>query len=223
MAKLWLVRHGQAGAVDGDYDKLSTLGERQAQLLGEYFKQRELHFDVTQSGTLKRQISTLNSVLEHCTSAEQLTKTAALNELPFQQLAQCWAEQQQPRLTAAPLANELSRVLRSTLTDWIGSQLYNEPLSWANYRKDAVDWLENLREQYHSADNLLVISSGGTIGTLMASIVEAPDLSMLHFNLQLRNTGVCEIELGRRRSHLISFNNLPHLDSIEDGGLMTLI
>lgn len=223
MARLWLVRHGQAGAVDGDYDQLSKLGQQQAALLGEYFKQRDLHFDYAQSGTLQRQRQTLEKLLT-CNSTAQLAQpTSALNELPFQDLANCWAAQQTPPLQDLRLADNLSQVLRSTLSTWIEQRLVDPPLTWQDFQRSALDWLEDLRAQHHPSDELLVVSSGGTIGTLMAALVDAPDLAMLRFNLQLRNTAVCEIELRPRRAHLISFNSLPHLELVEGGKLITLI
>lgn len=223
MARLWLVRHGQAGAVDGDYDQLSALGQQQATLLGDYFKQRGLRFDYAQSGTLQRQQQTLDKLL--CANVTTLlaSPTSALNELPFQDLARCWASQQSPPVRDLQLAANLSQVLRSTLGAWIEQELVEPPLNWLDFQAAALDWLEDLRTHHHSSDELLVVSSGGTIGTLMAALVDAPDLAMLRFNLQLRNTAVCEIELRPRRAHLVSFNSLPHLELVDGGKLITLI
>lgn len=223
MARLWLVRHGQAGAVDGDYDKLSSLGEQQAAHLGAYFRKRQLHFDFAQSGTLKRQQQTLEIALAQCSSEPLSKPDAALNELPFQQLAQCWAEQQVPPPIEDPLRGKLSTILKSAVGDWINDELLEPPLSWDSFQSGATEWLEKTRQQHHQAQELLVISSGGTIGTLLAKLVDAPDLSMLRFNLQLRNTAICEIQLGPRRAHLISFNSLPHLDLLEGDNMTTLI
>jgi broad specificity phosphatase PhoE len=40
MSTLILVRHGQASAFEDNYDRLSSLGERQARLLGESWRER---------------------------------------------------------------------------------------------------------------------------------------------------------------------------------------
>jgi len=223
MARLFLVRHGQAGAVDGDYDKLSPTGERQAELLGQYFQQRQLRFGLAQSGTLQRQRQTLDIALSHCSSDQRAAPDPALNELPFQDLARIWAAQQNPPPIKDPLSGKLADILKSAIGDWINNVLIEPPLSWNKFQSDALQWLESTRQQHHSANDMLVVSSGGTIGTIMTALVDAPDLSMLRFNLQLRNTAICEIQLSPRRAHLTSFNSLPHLDLLEGGKLVTLI
>src|SRR5438045_7061937 len=45
MGSLLLVRHGQASAVEATYGRLSTLGEKQARMLGESFRRRGLRVD----------------------------------------------------------------------------------------------------------------------------------------------------------------------------------
>ena len=45
MGILFLVRHAQASFLGEKYDKLSTLGEGQARLLGEYWARRNIVFD----------------------------------------------------------------------------------------------------------------------------------------------------------------------------------
>ena len=56
MSQLILIRHGQAAAFTADSDRLTELGRRQAEALGEYFVGRGLRFDEVHSGTLKRQV-----------------------------------------------------------------------------------------------------------------------------------------------------------------------
>ena len=40
MGNVFMIRHGQASAFEENYDRLSTLGERQARLLGETWARR---------------------------------------------------------------------------------------------------------------------------------------------------------------------------------------
>ena len=64
MGSLYLVRHGQASFAADNYDVLSPLGRRQSVRLGEYFRYKGLHFDAALSGTLTRQIQTLEGICE---------------------------------------------------------------------------------------------------------------------------------------------------------------
>ena len=55
MGTLLLVRHGQASVFADDYDKLSSLGEQQATLLGEHWARRGVTVDLVFHGPRARQ------------------------------------------------------------------------------------------------------------------------------------------------------------------------
>ena len=57
------MRHGQASFGTEEYDRLSELGCRQAEVLGEYFEHRDLHFDAVYTGELRRQRKMLASLV----------------------------------------------------------------------------------------------------------------------------------------------------------------
>ena len=62
MPVLYLVRHGQASFGSDNYDKLSELGVRQAEIVGRALRQREVRTPVLISGTLSRQQDTARAV-----------------------------------------------------------------------------------------------------------------------------------------------------------------
>ena len=64
MGTLFLVRHAQASFLAENYDKLSSLGEAQARLLGEYWAGRGVTFDRTCVGPCVRQKDTAKLVSE---------------------------------------------------------------------------------------------------------------------------------------------------------------
>ena len=61
LSNIYLVRHGQAGTREA-YDSLSSLGQQQAQLLGEYFLAQRIEFTVVYSGSMQRQLQTASAV-----------------------------------------------------------------------------------------------------------------------------------------------------------------
>lgn len=50
MIEIYFIRHGQASFGQPTYDCLSSLGERQAALLGRHFYQTGVRFDAVYSG-----------------------------------------------------------------------------------------------------------------------------------------------------------------------------
>src|SRR5215467_9215028 len=69
MSRLFLVRHGQASFLERNYDKLSTRGEQQSRILGEYWAGLNVRFDRVFSGPRVRQRETARIVGEACKSA----------------------------------------------------------------------------------------------------------------------------------------------------------
>ena len=63
MASLYLIRHGQASFGSDNYDQLSPLGQRQADVSGQFFVDVGLHFAEAVSGDLSRQRETGERVL----------------------------------------------------------------------------------------------------------------------------------------------------------------
>src|SRR5271154_5256039 len=58
MSRLFLVRHAQASFLEHTYDKLSSLGESQSRLLGEFWARHQILFDRACSGPCVRQKDT---------------------------------------------------------------------------------------------------------------------------------------------------------------------
>ena len=58
MIEIYLIRHGQASFGQPAYDHLSTVGERQAELLGRHFLKKGIHFYAVYSGALRRHVQT---------------------------------------------------------------------------------------------------------------------------------------------------------------------
>src|SRR5216683_1437089 len=64
MASLYLVRHGQGSFGTDNYDRLSTLGHRQAELAGTYFAQHVPELEAIYCGSLQRQNETARGILK---------------------------------------------------------------------------------------------------------------------------------------------------------------
>ena len=88
MSVLYLIRHGQASFGSADYDELSTLGRRQARLLGDHFLKAGIRFDACWSGTLRRQRQTADAIGTCCRQAgiemPPPAQTHALNEYDYE-------------------------------------------------------------------------------------------------------------------------------------------
>src|SRR5260370_2618168 len=83
--QLYRIRLGQAGARD-NYDLLSSLGRRQAHLLGEYFRSAGVSFRAAYAGSMRRQRETAEIVLGEMTDAPEIRTDARWNEFNLETL-----------------------------------------------------------------------------------------------------------------------------------------
>ena len=63
MSQIYVIRHGQASFGTDHYDRLSPIGKRQAEILGDHFVRIDAKFQAVYAGSLQRQIDTAKIVL----------------------------------------------------------------------------------------------------------------------------------------------------------------
>jgi broad specificity phosphatase PhoE len=227
MAELFLVRHAQAAFGTDDYDRLTELGHRQAQWLGHYFRERDIRFDRVVSGTLRRHRETLEGVAQAGVLLGQPSLDERLDEYDPERLVQAHLAALQdergepqplPALDPAGPRKEHFRLLRAALTDWTLGKI--DPRVHRSFR----DFQEGAYQAFRDAcrpgreapvERVLVVSSGGPISSIVAHHLGMPAASFVALNLQVRNSGFCEIRFNDRGAYLVSFNNVPHLDTAE--------
>ncbi len=228
MAELYLVRHAQAAFGTDDYDRLTELGHRQSAWLGEYFRDRDLHFDRVVSGTLRRHRETLDGIGSEGVRLAAVALDARLDEYDPERLVRAHLAalhddrgepQPPPALDPQGPRKEHFRLLRDALTAWtLGKVDPSVHRSFRNFQEGAYEAFEQACRPAPgtAADyRALIVSSGGPISSIVAHHLGMPASSFVALNLQVRNSGFCEIRFNDRGAHLISFNNVPHLDTKE--------
>ena len=241
MGTLTCVRHGQASFGAANYDQLSPLGAAQAHALGGYWAQRGMRFDAVYAGTLQRHAQTAASLSRglflvpnslgvpepitsdamvfDSTSGLVVQRNAALNEYDSEALMAA-------QLLAAPPSQALPsphtpegykahfRLLRQALQAWITGDLNPSGMpSFANFRAGLAALADDIAKE--PKRQVLVVSSGGPLSTLVMHVLQANPLAMIELNFQMKNTAVTQFHLSHQRLHLSGFNALPHLDKPE--------
>jgi len=229
MAQLFLVRHAQAAFGTEDYDRLTPLGHQQARWLGSYFQERGIHFDRVLSGTLRRHRQTVESIGRSGVSLAELQADPRLNEYDPERLvaahlaATSHARELPPGASAGIAADskgtrkEHFRLLRAALTAWtLGDIDPGSHRSFKTFQEEAYQaFLLACQTDQEAVTRVLVVTSGGPISSILAYLLGMPASSFVALNLQVRNTGFCEMQFNSRGAQLVSFNNVPHLDTID--------
>lgn len=217
MGSIYLVRHGQASFGAADYDQLSALGERQCRRLGEYFAARGRRFDRVITGTLKRHDQSWAGIAAGLGSAapKNVLRLPGLNEYDGDALIHAIHPEPLARPTTPELYRHHFRLLKSALRAWMADTIRPAGMpSFADFAQGVADALEEARRD--PAQRVLVVSSGGPISTAITQVMGiAPEFS-IELNMRLRNSAVSEFEMNSRRSTLLSYNTLPHLESAHD-------
>lgn len=244
MAELFLVRHAQAAFGTDDYDRLTDLGHRQARWLGEYFRDRDGEFDRVVTGTLRRHQETLDGIVAGGCRVATARTDARLDEYDPERLVRAHLaalegdrkEPPDPRPAAAETAGTARTAGTAEPAETPEAarkrhfRLLREALSaWTDGRVDAAahrpfsEFQEGAYQAFRGAcspdpappQRVLIVSSGGPIASILAHHLGMPASSFVALNLQVRNSGFCELRFNAVAVQVVSFNNVPHLDTPE--------
>ncbi|WP_286758882.1 histidine phosphatase family protein [Sulfitobacter sp. UBA1132] len=213
MGELLVIRHGQASFGADNYDKLSDLGHRQSEAVGQLLRDTGWVPDRTITGTLTRQKETLASM-----GFEAGDTHPGLNEYDFQNLLDARYKGAVPDLVKGDRKVHF-RTLRETVFQWQADEIEGPAETWTNFT-DRVE-AARLIACAEGADRVLAVSSGGVIGQLTAASLGAPHKMMMTLNLQIKNTSITKFVFTKSAFFLHEFNAIPHLMSAETADMLT--
>lgn len=204
MSELLVIRHGQASFGADDYDVLSELGHRQSAALGEMLDAAGWVPDRLITGTLLRQKETLRAMGFDAAPEEH----AGFNEYDFHDLLNARFDGDVP-LPVTQDRKTHFRTLRETILDWQQGGCIGARESWAAFAERVADARTFATDR--DARRVLVVSSGGPIGQLTATALNAPVAQMMTLNLQVKNTSLTKFIFSGSAFFLHEFNSTPHL------------
>ena len=231
MALLTLVRHGQASFLAENYDKLSQLGERQAQKLGAYWARTNTAFDQVYFGPAERHIRTGQIALETCEAAgvrwpEPMT-LPEVDEYPGIEVMRMFlpglmekhedirAMEAQFRSAAdKDAAARVFEILFQRVTRmWVAEEIDSPEIeSWRRFCERIDAGLAKVREAAGRSRRILVFTSGGVLAATARAALDLSPQKTLELSWASRNASYAEFLFSSQRFSLASFNNVPHLD-----------
>ncbi|WP_028627739.1 MULTISPECIES: histidine phosphatase family protein [Pseudomonas] len=234
MGSIYLIRHGQASFGADDYDVLSPIGIRQAEILGEHLARLGLRFDRCYSGDLRRQQHTAQSALAQF-SATGLTAPAididpAFNEFDADAVIRALLPDLLPEepealhvlRNAAQNRADFQRLFSKLILRWV-SGAHDKPglQSWLEFVEQVRGGLERILAQADSKQNIAVFTSGGTITALLHLVAGIPAESAFGLNWQIVNTSLNRLKFRGSEVTLASFNSHVHLELLKAPELIT--
>jgi broad specificity phosphatase PhoE len=213
MGTLYLVRHGQASFGADDYDRLSDLGHRQCEALGQALKQRRVQPAAVLMGTLRRHQESWNALAKGLgASGIEAQAWPGLNEYDSLALLQAIGGDPLPPHDTAEGFKAHFRRLRQALAAWMEGTIAPQGMpTYRAFRDGVVQALAHV-QAHHVGQPVIIVSSGGPISTAVAHVLGAPATTGIDLNMRLRNSALTEMVVTPKRLELLAFNTLPHLE-----------
>lgn len=236
MAVIYLIRHGQARFGKKEYDRLSSIGERQARILGHHLHRLAPRLDTLCSGGMERQDRTAELVRDALGKERPPLRTVeAFSEYDHEALfraylpayfetGECPVDSLEALLEDGKL---LERALRFVLRSWMEGREFDGPpvTSWQDFCKNATRGLEDILRIYGGRARIAIFTSGGVVTAVLRDLLRLSHRSALGINLCVYNASLTQLycpstgNLGD--ALLLGFNNITHLEMTGDRDLIT--
>lgn len=220
MGHLILVRHGQASFGAADYDVLSERGWEQGRLLGSWLREVDLTPTAVIHGSMRR----------HRETAEAMTETAGWSDLEVT-VDPGWDEfdhvglvSSHPDLAGGADHTTMDRrrfqeVFEEVTARWAAGEQAGAVESYADFLLRVRTSLERAMEVCGSGETVVVVTSGGPIGAVAASLVDpgavddqaAQARLWARFNTVVVNAAYTRLLVGSTGARLLTFNEHHHL------------
>ena len=221
MATIYLIRHGQASFGEDDYDKLSPLGQRQAEALSTYLRLAEIRFDAVYSGDLKRQSGTAEIAISQHSSPVPHHIDPRFNEVRNdEQIERLVPEitRRKPEIHSLierglKSSKDYQKVIEAVFNFWISPDCNASGIqTWREFSDDARDALRDVMSNQGSGKTIGIFSSGGTIATIVAQVLGVDESLTYRFYEPMINCSMTQLFYSNKRVSLSCFNDYSFLE-----------
>ena len=209
-----LVRHGQARFGTDDYDALSDLGVRQAQIAGRELVRRGVANASLMSGSLQRQRHTVLLLAEELGLADVTPDVdPRVNEFD----AHALVDQRLGRVGATDgmTSQEFQVHLDDELRDWI----VERPDQWGYFALGAVEAVAEFAATVPRGGTAVIATSAGVTAAVCGTLLDAGPEGVIAMNRVSTNASITTLLAGSRGLSVLTFNDHAHF--AHDSSLQT--
>ena len=223
MANLFIIRHGQASFGADNYDQLSPLGQRQADLTGKFLCQIGTRFSAAYSGDLSRQLETGRRVLDQLEDSPELAIDPRFNEVQTDEQIEVMMPilvERDPRFTDLVAAMDtdtksFQKIIEAVFNYWVSPDCDISGIqSWVDYSGGVVSAFEAAMASAQSGTDTAIFTSGGTIATLVGHVLKLTSDRVYEFYEPVFNCSITRIIFNSKKCSLSTFNDVGHLHLI---------
>jgi broad specificity phosphatase PhoE len=231
MSRLFLVRHAQASFLEQTYDKLSPLGETQAQLLGEFWARHRFTFDRVCSGPCIRQKDTATIAAAACRKAsvafpeilvmpefDEYQGEAVLERslsvlLESDREVSALHEAFQASRDPQSRRRTFQKLFEDVIGKWVDGQIPSNSVEpWRDFTSRVNSGLTTFLATGAQNERVAIFTSGGPIGLGVQRALGLSSQNALRVSWMAQNSSFSEFLYSAGRFTMSSFNSVPHLD-----------
>ncbi len=221
MSVIYLIRHGQASFGTDNYDQLSPVGREQSAILGSYFAALGEPIHSIYTGSLQRQRETAQLVAAALApNAPPLTVEPAFDEYESESILRAFAASLTPAQRDEAgwpgLHTDRRRFqffLERAARAWVEARIVADGmLPWRDFHGRIIAAIEQIMRTEGRGKTLLVSTSGGVIGTIVAHVLGLANHIGIELNWAVHNASITRLIYNADKMSLSMFNGLPHLD-----------
>jgi broad specificity phosphatase PhoE len=209
-----LVRHGQASWGAADYDVLSATGAEQSRVLGVSLARRGIRPDVVVRGAMRRHRETAEQALAGAGWDVPVEEDLGWNEFDHLQMLELHppAPGEGEELTRAAFQEWFEQATRRWTSGDYADE-YDE--SFASFCERVGAGLRRTVERLDAKQTAIVVSSGGPVSWVTASLLGGGAALWMQLNPVTVNASVTKVVVGGRGTTLVSFNDHSHLETAD--------
>ncbi len=234
MSEIYFIRHGQASFGEENYDRLSTLGVKQAQYLAKHLAKTGKSFDGVYYGEMERQQKTAREYINYFSSKGLAVLppvvSKAFNEYDSYAVWQALIpEMIEDEPSIAKDLDKLpgdqkafQRVFSPLMNRWITGKYNADGIPrWDDFTMRVKQGVEDLMARHGADKRLVVFTSGGPISVAVQIVLGLSDKKAIEISWQILNASITRIKYNSRGMILTGFNDVTHLELEREEGLLT--
>lgn len=220
MATIYLIRHGQASFGAENYDKLSPLGCRQANVTGQYLARMGVQFDAVYSGDLSRQMETCQRAIAPQPGDVPHHVDPRFNEIRNDEQVERLAPlvmERDPAIAALlekglSSSKDYQKVIKAVFNHWVSHDCSEQGIqSWAEYSGLVGQALQDVMSREGSGKTVGIFTSGGTIATAVSQVLGLGGDKAYNFYEPIFNCSVTQLFYSGTNVSLSYFNDRSFL------------
>ncbi|MBF0227410.1 MAG: histidine phosphatase family protein [Desulfobacterales bacterium] len=234
MSIIYMIRHAQASFGSQNYDQLSDLGKKQAQILATYLNRISIMFDSIYTGMQLRHAQTLSAYQKLSADMDNhipsINATSAFNEYDAEKVLKTFIPillKENPSLRSEVdemLTNKrkFQNIFSEAMLRWIKEAKTVADLeSWETFSDRVYKGIKTIMLSEGRDKKIAVFTSGGAISATIQKSLNLSNNDTLMLSWQIVNTSITRFKFRDNRLILFGFNDFNHLEIDNEEKLIT--